>query len=313
MEMASMRTYRLESPTPARPSDFTLTFDGDPRRYTILRQYWHAWRARAIRRRSRFHTTALVADLHYRSILLPVTLETWKAKWRYFAILTRRVEQDRIRVILLRCLTWWKFRLRQILQRNERIHNEVALRRAFSSWLTLIRVKQDHLDTRTLSSVMERWKSRASTNRDLSLLAERSDRQRLLRRFWKEWFFQTCSVKSVQYYQLKLKQRTLSLWVLKYKRFRKMERLAHYSAIRKLATLFLLQWIAASRNLLDRTELAGLLRHRHLLTTSLNSWRKVQRLSIRAGLLGDKIDNKLLTHFWLRWKNLTFVLPSFHN
>jgi Sfi1 spindle body protein len=312
VDAASSSRHRVESPTLPH-SDFTLNFDGDPRRYTILRQYWHAWRAKAIRRRTRVVTMEQLADRHYRSILLPVTLETWKAKWRYFAILTRRVGRDRIRTILLRCLTWWKFKLRQSRLQDERIHNEVSLRRAFSAWLTLVRIKQEHMNTRTLSNVMQRWKSKASTNRDLSTVAERCNRQRLLRRFWKDWFFQTCSVKTVQYYQIKLKQRALGAWLSKHKRVRKMQRLAHYTGIRKLATTFLLHWECTARNVLDRIELADLLRQRRLLTTSLNKWRKAQHLSIRAGLLSDKIDNKYLVRSWRRWRDLTYALHILRN
>ena len=305
MDIAS-NVYHVQSTTPPR-SDFTLTFDGDPRRYTILRQYWHAWRAKAIRRHARLHGLVQVADQHYCSILLPVTLETWKAKWRYFAVLARRVERDRVRFILFRCLTWWKFRVRQILLQNERIHNEVSLRRAFSSWLTLVRVKQEHLNTRTLFNVMERWKSKTSTNRDLRQVAERWNRQRFLRRCWKEWFFQTCSVKTVQYYQIKLKQRGLGRWISQYKRLRKMQRLANYTSIRKLATDFLLHWQTATRNLLYQTELAHILGQRRILTTCMNTWRRAQQLSIRASLLQDKIDNRALIHSWQRWKDLTYA------
>ena len=307
MDMTSTSAYRVQSTPPAR-SDFTLTFDGDPRRYTILRQYWHAWRAKAIRRHSRLRGMVQVADQQYRSILLPVTLETWKAKWRYFAVLARRVERDRIRCILLRCLTWWKFRVRQNLLQHERRHNGVILSRAFSAWLALVRMKQEHLNTRTLFNVLERWKSKTSTNRDLCEVAERSNRQRVLRRFWKAWFFQTCSVKTVQYYQMKLKQRGLVRWISRYKRLHKMQRLAHYSAIRKLATIFLLHWQTAARNLLDRTELTDFLRQRRILTTCLNTWRRAQKLSIRASVLRDKIDNRHIIHSWRRWKDLTYHL-----
>ena len=307
MDMTSTSAYHVQSTPPAR-SDFTLTFDGDPRRYTILRQYWHAWRAKAFRRHRRLRGMVQVADQHYRSILLPVTLETWKAKWRYFAVLARRVERDRIRCILLRCLTWWKFRVRQNLLQNERRHNEVILSRAFSSWFALIRVKQEQLNTRTLVNVMERWKSKTSTNRNFREVAERSNRQHVLRRFWKEWFFQTCSVKTVQYYQIKLKQRGLGRWISQYKQLRKMQRLAHYSAIRKLATSFLLHWQTAARNLLDRTELADLLRQRRIVATCMNTWRRVQQLSIRASVLRDEIDNRHIIQSWRRWKDLTYPL-----
>ena len=312
IDVASSSRYLIESPS-LRHSDFTLNFESDPRRYTILRQFWHSWRAKAIRRRTRLVTMVKLADQHYRSILLPVTLETWKAKWKYFAILSRRVERDRIRTILIRCLTWWKFRLRQSLVQDERVHNEFYLRRAFSAWLMLVRLKQEHMKTHTLSNIIQRWKSKASTNRDLRMVAERWNHQHLLRRFWKDWFFQTCSVKTVQYYEIKLKQRALGAWISERKRIRKMQRLAHYTTIRKLATTFLLRWESTARNVLDRIELADLLGQRCLLSTSLKKWRKSQHLSIRAGLLSDKIDNKYLVHSWRRWKDLTYTLDILHN
>ena len=138
-----------------------------------------------MRRRSRLNSQFEIADRHYRMILLPLTLETWKQKWRYFAVLQRRVERDRIGTILARCLNWWQYRNRLIVKQNERIHNEVALRRTFNAWLAQVRIKQQHLSSLTLSNVMERWKAKASTTRDLYAMAENWSRRHVLRQFGK--------------------------------------------------------------------------------------------------------------------------------
>ena len=289
-----------------RDPEFTISFDDDPRKYSILRQYWHAWRAKSIRRRSRTSSLVQLADRHYRHILLPITFETWKRKWRYFAILQRRVERDRAKTILARCLDWWRYSTLHTIKRNDRIHNEVALRRMFRAWLIHVRIKQQRQASLTLSNVMEKWKAKAATTRDLNVTADNWSRQRLLRQFWKEWFFRTCSVKTVQYYQIKLKQRALGRWLFKMRRLHDMKRRARYVAHRNLALTALTKWAGASQATSEQMERAERHYQHRLLLTSLRKWERNQQLSLRVGLLGDRIDSRLIRDAWIRWRNVTY-------
>lgn len=294
-----------------RDPEFTISFDDDPRKYSILRQYWHAWRAKSIRRRSRLTSLVQVADQHYRHILLPITFETWKKKWRYFAVLRRRVERDRIKTILARCLDWWRYNTLHAIKRNDRIHNEVALRRMFNGWLDHVRIKQQRQASLTLSNVLEKWKAKASTTRDLNVTAENWARQRLLRLFWKEWFFRTCSVKTVQYYRIKLKQRALGRWLFKMRRLHEMSRRARFVAHRNVALTALTKWAVASQTVSEQTERAER-HHRHrLLLTSLRIWERNQQFSLRIGLLGDRIDNRLIRDAWIRWRDVAYSTLCF--
>ena len=285
--------------------EFAIPFDHDPRNYTILRQFWHAWRAKTMRRCSRLNSQIEIADIHYRMILLPLTLETWKQKWRYFAVLQRRVERDRIRIILARCLNWWLYRNRLILKRNDHIHNEVALRRTFKAWLAQVRIRQQELSSLTLSNVMERWKSKASTTRDLQAMAEQWRRRRVLRQFWKEWFFRTCSVKAVQYYQIKLKRRALGQWVSRMRRFQTMRRHALYLSRKSVAIAAWTGWRRATHEVSAQVEIADRLWRNRMLSASLVIWQRNQQLSLRAGLLSDQIDNQLTSRAWKRWREIT--------
>ena len=295
-----------------RDPEFTISFDDDPRKYSILRQYWHTWRAKSIRRRSRIASLVQLADLHYRHILLPITFETWKQKWRYFAVLHRRVERDRIKTILARCLDWWRYNTLELTNRNDRIHNEVALRRTFNAWLRHVQIKQQRQASLTLSNVMERWKAKASTTRDLNTTAENWSRQRLLRQFWKEWFFRTCSVKTVQYYNIKLKQRALGRWLFKMRRLHEMNRRAVYVARRNVALTALTKWAVASHTASEQAERAERHRRHRLLFTSFRIWERNQQLSLRAGLLADRIDNRLIRDAWKRWRDVTYSNPLFN-
>jgi hypothetical protein len=261
-----------------------------------------------MRRRARLNSQIEIADRHYRLILLPLTLETWKQKWRYFAVLQRRVERDQIRIILARCLKWWRYRRQLTIKQNDRIHNEVALRRTFKAWLAQMRVKQQQLSSLTLSNVMERWKERASTTRDLNATAEDWSRRRVLCQYWKEWFFRTCSVKTVQYYEIKLKQRTLARWISKNRRCQKMNRHAGYMSRRKIAIMSLTKWKAASQNVSAQAEKAYDYWRLETLYTSISTWQKRQQLSLRAGLLSDKIDNHLISGVWTRWREITCAI-----
>ena len=247
-----------------------------------------------------------MADLHYRHILLPITFETWKQKWRYFAVLQRRVERDRIRTILARCIEWWRYSTLQLTKQNERIHNEVALRRTFNAWLRHVQIKQHRQASLTLSNVMERWKAKVSKTRALNVTADNWSRQRLLLQFWKEWFFRTCSVKTVQYSDIKLKQRALGRWMFKMRRLHEMDRRAGYVARRNMALTALTKWAVASQAALEQTERAEIRRRHHLLFTSLQIWKRNQQLSLRASLLADRIDNRLIRDAWIRWRDVTY-------
>ena len=292
------------APVSASP-EFSISFEDDPRRYTILRQFWHAWRAKTIRRRSRVASQIETADRHYRSILLPLTFETWRQKWRYFAVLQRRVERDRVRSTLSRCVDWWKYRAQEALNQSERIRNEVGLRRMFKAWLGQVRVKQEQLNSVTLNNVMERWKAKTSTTRDLQAMADDWSRRHVLRQSWKEWFFRTCGVKTVQYYQIKLKQRTLARWVFRMRRIREMRRHALYMVRKKALFSAMIKWKSSAQNIATQVQHADFHWRSELLIKSLGMWQTAQQLSLRAGLLSDRIDNRLVSHAWTRWRDTT--------
>ena len=238
-------------------------------------------------------------------MLVPLAFETWKQKWTYFAVLCRRVELDRTRTILARCLSWWRYSTRLAIQRNDRIHNEVALRRMFKAWLQEVRQKREEMNSFTLQHVMERWKTKASTTRDLNEMAETWNRRRILRNLWKEWFFRTCAVKTVQYHQIKLKQRTMVAWVHRTRRIGGMKHHAKYVARKRIITQMWERWRSASDVNLSYVELADNHWRHNVLSAALNTWKKTLHLTLRAGLFRDRIDNQALAQGWTRWRDIT--------
>jgi hypothetical protein len=287
--------------------DFSISFSDDPRRYTILRQFWHVWRAKAIRRRSHHTFMRETADRHYRLILLPLTFDTWKQKWRYFAVLQRRVERDRKNSIMTRCLNWWRYRTQSAVRQCNQIHNKITLRRMFNAWLTEVRRKQDRLNSVTLSNVLEMWKAKASTTKDLRQTAERWNRRHILRQFWKVWFFRTCSVKTVLYYDIKLKQRKLAWWIFKARRLREMNRYAVFIARKKTITITLRKWKHSIQKNLAQSQEADLYRKHQILSTTFSLWHRGQELSIRAALFTAQVDNKLTNLAWEKWRTCTSI------
>jgi hypothetical protein len=284
----------------------SISVEDGPRNYAALRQFWHAWRAKAIRERVRENTQIEFADKFYKRVLLPLIFDTWKEKWRYFAVLQRRVERDRKRSVSLRCLSWWKYRTRLMQQQNERIHNKVVLRRMFTAWVAEVRMKRDQMNSVTLSIVMEKWKAKASTNKDLQTIADGWRQKHVLRQFWKEWFFRTCGVKTVQYHQIKLKQRSLARWTFKMRRSREMNRRARLSSRRRLISSLFTRWQDRTEAAIAREEQADIHRRRTILRVSVKAWLRNQQLSLRSGLFQDQVDNKLMNYAWKRWRMTTY-------
>jgi hypothetical protein len=286
--------------------DFSVSFDDGPRNYSILRQFWHAWRAKAIRERARGIAQIDLADKHYRRVLLPLVFETWKQKWRYFAVLQRRVDRDRSRGVYLRCLSWWKYRTKSAQQQNRRIHDRTVLRRMFKAWLCEVRTKHEQMNSLTLSNVLEKWKAKASTNRDLQCIADEWSRRHTLRQYWKEWFFRTCAVKTVQYHHIKLKQRALARWAFKNRRLREMTRRANLIWKRRLISTFLVKWRDLTETAVEGEKLADTHRKRNVLLASMRVWQRNQQFSLRVALFRDQIDNKLIECAWKRWRFTTY-------
>src|SRR2546423_4926970 len=255
---------------------FSISVEDGPRNYAVLRQFWHAWRAKAIRERVRESARVEIADKFYKCVLLPLIFDTWKQKWRYFAVLQRRVERDRKRSVSLRCLSWWKYRTRLTRQQNERIHNKVVLQRMFTAWITEVRVKREEMNSVTLSNVMEKWKAKASTNKDLQTIADGWSRQHVLRLFWKEWFFRTCGVKTVQYHQIKLKQRTVARWAFKMRRSREMNRHAKLFSRRRLISSLFTRWQDRTEAAIVREEKADIHWRGTVMRASIKTWSRNQ-------------------------------------
>jgi len=177
----------------------------------------------------------------------------------------------------------------------------------FKGWIGQVRIKQQHLSSLTLSNVMERWKAKASTSRDLQDMAERWSRRRTLRQFWKEWFFHTCSVKTVQYYQIKLKQRTLGQWLFRFRRSQKMRHHAIYMWRRKISILAWSRWRANVQAIEAQVENVDRRWRYQVMSASLQTWRRNQQLSLRGCLLGDQVNNRLIVHAWKKWRDTTYA------
>jgi hypothetical protein len=183
----------------------------------------------------------------------------------------------------------------------------------FNAWLNEARLKQEQLNSATLNSVMERWKAKASTTRDLQAIADRWSRGRTLRRSWKEWFFRTCGVKTVQYYRIKLRQRTLALWAFKSRRIREMNRHALYKSRRKLLASAMARWESSTKTAIIQADSADNHLQNQVLLKYLRIWQTAQQLSLRAGLLKDRIDNRLMRSAWRRWRDTTYILLFQYN
>jgi len=309
--MQTRSPQKIPSPSPPLripagvDQDFSISFDDGPRNYTILRQFWHVWRAKAIRERARGVAQADRADKYYRQVLLPLIFETWKHKWRYFAILQRRVDRDRKRAVYSRCFNWWQYRTKSAQRVNDRIHNELVVRRMFKAWLNEVHRKQEQMNSLTLSNLLEKWKAKASTNKDLQVLADGWSRRRILRQYWKEWFFRTCAAKTVQYHQIKLKQRALARWAFKTRRSREMTRHANLFSRRRLILFFYTKWQDMTDAAISREEKADIHRKQRLLLSSIRIWKRNQQFSLRMALFQDQIENKLIKYAWKRWRLTT--------
>ena len=285
--------------------DIAASFDETPRNFNILRQFWHVWRAKTIRRQSRCNSQLDTADRHYRLIILPLTFKTWKQKWYYFAILSRRVERDRTRAILARCLTWWRYRNKLVQKQCSRIHNEVALRRMFKVWLGQVREKRLRLNSLTLSNVMERWKARTSATWDHHSTAEQWNRRRVLRQCWKEWFFRTRSAKTIQYYQIKLLQRTLAQWIFKTRQMQ--EKIGHaiYCAHERTIISAWATWKSAKETVHNRIAQAEIVWKHRTLLMSIQTWRRTLQLSLRCALLCNKREIGVTRRTLTMWREAT--------
>jgi hypothetical protein len=308
----SRKKSSLQRISVAVDQDFSISFDDGPRNYTILRQFWHAWRAKAIRERARGIAHANLADNYYRRVLLPLIFETWKHKWRYFAVLQRRVDRDFDRGVYIRCLSWWKYRTKSVQQENHRIHDELVVRRMFKAWLTEVRLKHEQMNSLTLSNVLEKWKAKASTNKDLQAIADEWSRRHIFRQYWKEWFFRTCAVKTVQYHQIKLKQRALARWAYKIRRLQEMTRHATLYRRRRLILSLFTKWQDMTHLATTSEEQADTHRKRNVMLATMRAWQRNQQLSLRRALFQDQINNKMIKYAWNRWRLTAYglLLPN---
>jgi hypothetical protein len=298
-ETSSSQILRQEGANP---------FDDESRNFTILRHFWHAWRARHLRRSSRLSTLYEMADRHYSMILLPITFGTWKQKWQYFAILQRRVDRDSRKRTLSRCVAWWRFTTVQSLSAAENLYVSLLMRRIFRIWHRKLRYRRAQMNVATMSTVIEHWKSKASSYRDLSQIAERWDRRHRLRRSWKEWFFRTCSVKTVQYYEMKLKQRSLARWIVQQRRLREVSRRVDFIYARKLLSFAIQRWNSSLSNILSQTAQASSHWKSRILIAALHIWQRNLQLSLRASLIQDKVGNQAMRFAFERWKMTTYCL-----
>jgi hypothetical protein len=182
----------------------------------------------------------------------------------------------------------------------------------FKAWLTEVRLKHEQMNSLTLSNVLEKWKAKASTNKDLQAIADEWSRRHIFRQYWKEWFFRTCAVKTVQYHQIKLNQRALARWAYKIRRLQEMTRHATLYRRRRLILSLFTKWQDMTHLATTSEEQADTHRKRNVMLATMRAWQRNQQLSLRRALFQDQINNKMIKYAWNRWRLTAYglLLPN---
>jgi protein SFI1 len=213
-------------PEPFRPSDTRLMDDAETfeqqRLHSLARGYLQIWRNRLRERNEKDEEMNRVALTFDRTKLLRAALECLgtQAQYRrndeeterFFGRLERRAEKARSLFLLTKAFTHWAQSAEDEVQRTSVARRHILRTKFFNGWRDITVVNELKVQHFVLGRFLEKWRRRTAEIRDRQEIALEIYDDKVLRKYYKHWFFRFCNIAAPAWHNVRLKRVTFEKW-----------------------------------------------------------------------------------------------------
>ncbi|KAJ5901872.1 Sfi1 spindle body [Penicillium taxi] len=298
-----------------RPQLSDLLRDADTfnmyRQRAMCRKILTQWLKRAFQTRQIRETRESVAMNRDRNTLLRQAFEPWRTiiqqkrhsvrTERFFKHLDERANRARDLYLMTKAFTHWAQLSSEEVARTSAARHHVLSVKYFNAWREITAVNELKAQRFALQRPFNKWRQKALSIKAAETQAISTQQKNLKHTWYWEWFWTFCDRRAPEWYDHRLKSRSLLYWLRRLRNNRALEHeLVVHNQQSALAFAFEI-WSSRSRQIISAQQQAdNSLRHK-VTAEIFGEWRTQMRLAPAASHVTHRVETRLLRNTFSMW------------
>jgi protein SFI1 len=281
------------------------------RQRAIARRILTQWLKKAVQTQQTHRNMEVVAVNRDRITLLRQAFETWRTiiqdkrrvaqTEKFFKHLEERAGRARDLYLMTKAFTHWAQIASDEVAKTSAARRHILRVKYFNAWREITAVNELKAQRFALRRPFNAWRSKAREAKEMEQKAVAVHNQKLTHAVYWQWFWSFCDRRAPQWYDHRLKRRSLLYWLRKFRMNR--ERIQEIDAKNKhTATAIAWQlWHQRSKAIVAAEKDAICMDRKQVLQEKLGEWRVEARLGPIASRVSATIDRNITQTAFSQW------------
>ncbi|RLL96055.1 hypothetical protein CFD26_105467 [Aspergillus turcosus] len=283
------------------------------RQRAIARRILTQWLKKAVQTQQSHRNMEVVAANRDRITLLRQAFETWRTiiqdkrrvaqTERFFKHLEERAGRARDLYLMTKAFTHWAQIASDEVAKTSAARRHILRVKYFNAWREITAVNELKAQRFALRRPFNAWRSKAREAKEMEAKAVAVHNKKLIHAVYWQWFWSFCDRRAPQWYDHRLKRRSLLYWLRTFRMNR--ERIQEIEAKNKhaaTATAWQL-WYQRSKAIVAAEKDAISMDRKQVLLEKLEEWRVEARLGPIASRVSATIDKNITQTAFSQWAN----------
>lgn len=286
------------------------TFNGYRER-AVDRGFLGQWLEKAVQLKRARRDMEIVAVNRDRLTLLNQAFATWRAAIqrrreearteRFFKHLEERAGRARDLYLMTKAFTHWAELASEEVAKASAARQHILGVKYFNAWREITAVNELKAQRLAARRLFNAWRTKLSDIKNAESDAAAAHDMDLKRGAYWQWFWRFCERRAPQWYDYRLKRRSLLCWLRNYRTNKERD---HEIEVRNrqfdLGSVLQI-WHERSKAIATAEEGAQSRRTRKLLKENFDEWRVQSRLAPTAYQVSDMVDERILRSVYTQW------------
>ncbi|KAF1918950.1 Sfi1 spindle body protein-domain-containing protein [Ampelomyces quisqualis] len=316
---ASTHQQQPYVPEPFRPSDTRLFDDAETfeeqRLHRVTRGCIQTWRNRTQERLPIREDMRRLAVAFDRRILLKLSFEqlrdtarmrqSARETERFFGRLEERADRARNIFLLTKAFTHWAKSAEDEVQRTSVARRHILRTRFFNGWRDITAVNELKVQHFVLAKFLRQWRARTAAVRVSAQSAVELYEENLVRRIYRQWFFQFCAIAAPAWRNDRTRKITLHKMSEIAKVFRERQEWAVDRWERGILRKTLQHWHGETTTIQALAPRANDFRRTALLSSGLQALRKRAQSGPLLRQFQEHVSGRVVRSVFRQWRNVS--------
>lgn len=281
------------------------------RQRAINRRLLTQWLKKAIQVQQSSRNMEIVAVNRDRSTLLRQAFETWcgiiqerrrtARTERFFKHLQQRAGRARDLYLMTRAFTHWAQVASDEVAKTSAARRRVLGLKYFNAWREITAVNELKAQRFALRRPFAIWRRRAQQIKEAEVTAAASRGNNLTHGVYWQWFWSFCDRRAPQWYDFRLKRRSLLCWLRSFRTNRERDHEIEVLNRRTAVESAWQAWSQRSRSVAGAEQEAMSMQRQNLLKEMFGEWKVQACLAPAANRVSAMVDRRVLQSAFKQW------------